>query len=230
MQKVYFLSLLLFLFLFSSARKPIESDSDKSSSVELRKDFIGILTYIEYTPFDTSFFKVYVSKDKIRIDSFDDKNANGDAKKIMIYNLKNQNIIALKPSSLQYKNFGAHSNSDMNIEDCEIILNKNNYKYLNNYKCVQYRVKNKSENTDITYWIPEEDFPFYSKMISMKRSMQRVHKYFFMLPNHTVAFPMQTTERTMLREEKSSYKLLELKESYIADEIFEIPEDYILNE
>ena len=221
MQKVYFLILFLLLSIFSSSINIPENDSNESKPDVLNKDFIGILTYIEYTPFDTSFFKVYVSKDKIRIDSFDEKNATGDAKKILIYNLKNQSVTALKPSARQYKNFEADSNNGMNIEDCEIILNKNNYKYLNNYK---------SENTDITYWIPEEDFPFYNKMISMKRSMQRVHKYFFMLPNHTVAFPMQTTERTMLREEKSSYKVLDLKESYIADDIFEIPENYILNE
>ncbi len=230
MQKVYFLAYLLFLSFIGFASNNDKNSTDKSSPVELKKDFIGILKYIEYTPFDTTYYKVFVTKDKIRIDSFDDIEEKGEANKILIYNLKDNNIIALKPSARIYRTIDADSESSLNVDGCEVILNKKNYKYINNYKCVQYRIKNKAENTDITYWIPEEDFPFYCEMVSMKHSMQPVYKYFFMLPNHKVAFPMQTVERTLLREEKSSYKVVELDETQIPDDMFKLPADYSLNE
>lgn len=230
MQKIYFLIFLLFLSFIGYASNLNKKLSDDVPPDVLKKDFIGVLKYIEYTPFDTTYYKVFVTKDKIRIDTFNDIEEKGEANKIMIYNLKDNNILALKPSDHIYKLIDTDSESFINVDGCEVILNKKNYKYINNYKCVQYRIKNRAENTDITYWIPEEDFPFYCEMVSMKHSMQPVYKYFFMLPNHKVAFPMQTVERTLLREEKSSYKVVELNEIQISDDIFNLPSDYTLNE
>lgn len=195
-----------------------------------QKEFNGILEYIEYTPFDTTYFKVYVSNGKVRVDSYKDKNSKRTIEKILIYNLKNRDVIVLKPSEKKYRLLNVDVVNRKNTDGCEMILNKNNYKYINGYKCIQYRVKNIKENTDITYWIPEKDFPFYYEMVSMKRSMLRVYKYFFMLPNYKVAFPMQTVERSLLREEKSSYKVIGLAESKINNHIFDIPGDYTLNE
>ena len=86
------------------------------------------------------------------------------------------------------------------------------------------------EDTDITYWIPENDFPFYYEMISMKNSMKKSQKYFFMLPNHRIAFPMQTVERNTLREERLSYSVVEIKKGPIGDTLFRIPSNYILND
>lgn len=226
MQKVYFL--VLFSFLSSLC---IASDGDNiTKPSNIQKEFKGTLEYIEFTPFDTTYYKVYVTDGKIRIDSYDNKNTKGEAEKTIIYNLRENKVIAMKPSDKMYKTLDVSGNNNYNVDGCEIILNKNNYKYINGYKCVQYRIKNVKENTDITYWIPEEDFPFYYEMVSMKRSMHRVHKYFFMLPNYKVAFPMQTVERSLLREEKSSYKVTGFIESTVNDEMFEIPEDYIVKD
>ena len=226
MQKVNILLLFFFLSLIALASN--ESKSPTSNTPQ--KEFNGILEYVEYTPFDTTFFKVYVSNNKIRVDSYKNKKSKRVLEKILIYNLKNKNVVVLKPSEKKYRLLDVNVVDHRNTEGCKMILNKNNYKYINGYKCIQYRVKNISENTDITYWIPEEDFPFYYEMISMKRSMLRVYKYFFMLPNYKVAFPMQTVERGLLREEKSSYKVVGLAESKVSSSIFEIPKGYTLNE
>jgi hypothetical protein len=228
MKKVYILT-----FFFLTIITGFASNADKNvSPVELKKEFIGTLKYIEYTPFDTTYYKVYVTKDNIRVETFKNKNESENADKVIIYKLREKQIYAIKPSDHVYKTLNVDSDKDISIKGCEVILNKNNFKYINNYKCIQYRIKNKLENTDITYWIPEEDFPFYYEMISMKRSMQPVYKYFFMLPNSQVAFPMQTVERTMLREEKSSYKVIAMNETReLKDGLFTVPDDYqLLNE
>ncbi len=205
-------------------------NSHKSTKNTPQKEFNGILEYIEYTPFDTTFFKVYVSNGKIRVDSYKNKKSKRTIEKTLIYNLKEKNIIVIKPQKKTYRKLDVNTNNQQNIDGCKMILNKNNYKYINGYKCIQYRITNINENTDITYWIPEKDFPFYYEMISMKRSMLRVYKYFFMLPNYKVAFPMQTVERSLLREEKSSYKVIGFAESKISNYIFDVPKGYILKE
>jgi len=225
MQKVYFFILFSIISIISLASRDKEIDNNKFS-----KNFKGILEYVEYTPFDTTYYKVYVSEDKIRVDTYDNIDVKGTINKSLIYNLKDKKVIALKPSEKIYKTINVDSDSEHGVDGCEIILNKNNYKFINGYKCVQYRIKNVNENTDITYWIPEEDFPFYYEMVRMKRSMHRVHKYFFMLPNYKVAFPMQTVERSLLREQKSAYKVIDFEEKIVEETVFEIPKDYILND
>lgn len=223
MQKVFvFFFFLLVSFISLASDKP-----ESPSSNRTQKRFRGILEYVEYTPFDTTYFKVYVSNTRIRVDSY--KENNGAVEKTLIYRLKENKVIVLKPSRKIYQLLDVNSMDKQNINGCEIILNESNYKYINGFKCIQYRVKNIRENTDITYWIPESDFPFYYEMISMKRSMLRVHKYFFMLPNYKVAFPMQTVERSLLREKKSSYKVIGFKEVALKNDIFEIPKGYTLN-
>lgn len=224
MQKVYFLA-----FLFYSIFSFAGIGNDEKTPVEVQKEFKGILKYVEYTPFDTTYYKVYVSNGKIRVDSFLGKDDENNAEKIMIYDLKNNKVLALKPSEQIYKTFDADDTQNFKIDGCDVIQNKRNHKIINGYNCIQYRIKNVAENTDVTYWIPEEDFPFYYKMVSMKHSMQRVHKYFFMLPNYKVAFPLQTTERSLLREEKSSYQVTEIDEIAVSESVFEVPKNYILN-
>ncbi|MBN2669771.1 MAG: DUF4412 domain-containing protein [Bacteroidales bacterium] len=229
MQKVYSLSLLLIFSILSLSFTTDKPKENKISDEVLKKNFKGIVEYVEYTPFDTVYYKVYISDGKIRVDAFDSKE-EVNADKILIYDLKNQKIFAMKPSQQIYKTLNAEKEGSISIEGCEVKINQRNYRMINGYKCVQYRVINKIENTDVTYWIPEEDFPFYYQMVSMKHSLKRVHKYFYMLPNYQVAFPMHTVERTMLREEKSSYKVIQMNETPLSESIFTIPEGYVLNE
>lgn len=225
MQKACFFILFAFSFLLGNS-----STRDNNPPPEdVYKSFNGILIYYEYTPFDTTLYEVYVTKNKIRVDSYNGLEKKGDPNKIVIYNLKDQKILALKPSALIYKYINSNANYEPCSEGCEILIDKNIYKYITGIKCKQYRVRNKAENTDITYWVPEEKYTFYSQMMAMKHSIKRPHKYFFKLPNHEYVFPMQTVERTLLREEKSSFKVIHFEESTIVDNIFEIPEGYNLS-
>lgn len=225
MQKACFFILFAFSYLIGNS-----IPTDKMPPPEdINKSFNGILKYYEYTPFDTTLYEVFVTKSKIRVDSYSGKEKNGDPNKIVIYNLKNQKILALKPSAQIYKYITSNAEHTPCSDGCEILIDKNIYKYITGVKCKQYRVRNKAENTDITYWIPEEKYTFYAQMMTMKHSIRRPHKYFFKLPNHETVFPMQTVERTLLREEKSSFKVIHFEESTIVDNIFEIPKGYNLS-
>jgi len=214
---------ILFLNIFSLAANGDNGKKHRNSN------FSGEIKYVQYTPFDTTYYTVYVSKDKIRIDSFNNKEQK-KAQKIMIYDLKAQKIIALKPSEKIFKLTDAKFSSSEKIRGSYVIINRRNTKYINGYKCIQYRVKNRIEDTDITYWIPENSFPFYYEMVSIKNSMQKAQKYFFMLPNHEIAFPMQTVERNTLREERLSYSVVKIDKKPIEDTLFIVPENYVLND
>ena len=222
MNKAFLLALFV---LFSNL---LFSSNEDTRTPPIKKEFTGTLKYIEYTPFDTTYFTVYITKKNIRIDTFKDKE-NKNVDKVMIYHLDEDQVFAIKPSKEIYKSLSIERKHDYSVEGCKVILNKNNFKYINNYKCVQYRIQDKLNDTDVTYWIPEEDFPFYCDLAEMKYSMQAAHKYFFLLPNSKVAFPMQTTERSLLREEKFSYKVIEMEEkSELNAELFDIPKGYQL--
>ena len=227
MNKIYLLIFFILIsnFIFSSNEN---NKNEDNKSILAKKEFVGTLKYIEYTPFDTTYFTVYITKQNIRIDTFKDKE-NQDADKVMIYHLDKDKVFAIKPSKEIYKSIDIARKHNSSINGCEIILNKDNYKYINNYKCIQYRIKDKLNDTDVTYWIPEEDFPFYCDLAEMKYSMHATHKYFFLLPNSEVAFPMQTVERTLLREEKFSYKVVEMHETNeLNTNLFIIPKGYQL--
>ena len=214
---------ILFLSIFSLAANGDNSQKHRN------RNFSGEIRYVQYTPFDTTYYTVYVSKDKIRIDSFDDKKQK-KAQKIIIYDLKAKKIIALDPLKKKFKLTDAKFASTEKTRGSYVIINRRNTKYINGYKCIQYRVKNRIEDTDITYWVPETSFPFYYEMVSMKNSMQKSQKYFFMLPNHEIAFPMQTVERNTLREKRLSYSVIKIDKKTIKDSLFAIPNNYVLND
>lgn len=225
MQKVYFFILFAFSFLIG---KSTNIDNNPPPE-DVYKTFNGILKYYEYTPFDTTLYEVYITESKIRVDSYPGTKKAGDPNKIVIYNIKDQKILALKPSAHIYKYINSNADHTPCSEGCEVLIDRNIYKYINGVKCKQYRVRNKTENTDITYWVPKEKYTFYSQIMTMKHSIRRPHKYFFKLPNHETVFPMQTVERTLLREEKSSVKVILFEKSNILDQIFEIPKGYNLS-
>ena len=217
--------ILTFFVLFSNL---LFSSNEDTRTPPIKKEFTGTLKYIEYTPFDTTYFTVYITKENIRIDTYNDRE-NKNIDKVMIYHLNEDKVFAIKPSKEIYKSIGIERKHEYSREGCEVILNKDNFKYINDYKCVQYRIKDKLNDTDVTYWIPEEDFPFYCDLAEMKFSLQATHKYFFLLPNSKVAFPMQSTERSLLREEKFSYKVIEMTETNeLNAKLFSIPEGYQL--
>ncbi len=230
MQKVTLLAIMFFISFFSMADEGNGKSKNVKPNSTNRKDFQGILKYVEYTPFDTTYYKVFISDGKIRVETFLSSNDKVPAEKVMIYDIKKHQVLAIKPAKKMYKLLNAEENNMGTIEGCQVISNTKNSKTINGKKCYQYRVINKTENTDVTYWIPKEEFTFYSKMLKMRNSMQRVHKYFFMLPNYQVAFPLQTVERSLMREEKSSFKVLEMTETTVNENLFTIPAGYVLNE
>ena len=45
------------------------------------------------------------------------------------------------------------------------------------YKCYQWRVKNLEENTEISYWVAEDNFMFFEELEILGKKFENVYTY-----------------------------------------------------
>lgn len=186
--------------------------------------FEGIIEVIEKKPYDTSSYLLTVKNNFVKFN----KVINGqNAEECLIFNLENNTITALHRNKKMYlylpvKPFQSAS------EDSVKIIKTNNTKFISGLKCTQCRVKNYTENTEITYWIAGNDFYFYNRFLKLWNKTEKCYKYFLSIPDTQGSLPVQQDERTLLRDMKSSVMVNKIQHKVINQAEFVIPADYTL--
>ncbi|MCF6243043.1 MAG: DUF4412 domain-containing protein [Bacteroidales bacterium] len=172
---------------------------------------------------DTIFLTLQIKANKLRIDEF---NKTQQKRKYAIVDTSTSKIYFLKPEKKIYTKLSVYrlrQNLDTNL----IIIKTKNYKNILGKKCYQWRLKIPDKNTEITYWVAAEKYFTFNKILRFLDS-DIAGKYFVNINDYQDVFPMLIVERSLLREWKSTIKILEIKNTIIKDAVFEIPKDYKL--
>ena len=69
-------------------------------------------------------------------------------------------------------------------------------------KCYQWSVKCKEKNTEISYWVTQNNFDFLEKMVKILNQTERSWEFFTHIPQNQGFFPMLSVERNLVRDEK----------------------------
>jgi hypothetical protein len=219
MSKLY-----IFLFLFASnliIAQP-SNQKDDSSVPPNTKSFEGTIKYIQNSESDTTYYNYYIKDRKVRIDIVE----NNQVDNSFLFDLDKQSIIALSASKKLFTGIPCRPFKKNTNTDDLIIIKSMNSKVINGYTCYQWRVKSKSQKTEVAYWVANENFDFFRDLLSLWNRSEKYSNFFLNIPDAKGYFPMLSIERTLLRDEKLRLAVLEIQNKKIDDKLFNIPTNY----
>ncbi len=203
--------LLSFLLLLSSTNTNVES-------------FEGSIEMIQESYYDTSYFTYFVKKENVRIDKFDN---NHTLTQSLLINLEKEQIYILNPSKKLYTKSNINSKPNPDSENFTILKTENS-RMVGEYVCYQWRVKNKERNTEVSYWVSQNNFYFFEELVRLINNTDKTYEFFEKIPETQGFFPMLCVERTLLRKEKYRLYVINISPKTISDNIFKIPSDFEL--
>lgn len=215
---------LLFSFFLLFISK-ISFSQPKGENGLIDKQFEGSINFIQKTFNDTTFYVYYVKGRKVRIDIKESSNKSNSIENYLLFDLDNKSVIAISPNRklfipLQTKQFKKADDKKF------VIVKSNNKKVINGYQCYQWRVKNTEQNTEITYWVASENFTFFEDLLKLWNRTEKLAVFYLQIPEIYGYFPMESIERTLLRDEKMKLLVTGIKKNKVDINLFKIPTDY----
>ncbi|MBK8805399.1 MAG: DUF4412 domain-containing protein [Bacteroidales bacterium] len=186
------------------------------------QDFEGTINMIKKTISDTSYITYNVKGEYIRIDEFDKYKR---LQRYFLINTNDKSVFAINPLKKMYATLPIKNTNNENNNDFQIIKTTH-YTIINEYKCFQWRVKNIKQNTEVSYWVPEDDFPFFTDLVKTWNTPDKNFSFYLMIPNNQGKMPMLAIERTLLRDEKTRLAVTNISKSELNDTLFKIPTSY----
>ena len=192
------------------------------STYSQSKPFEGIMGFAKYTLSDTSYFYYYVRGSDIKVEEYDSQ-----------HNLLNYTLYNLDLKTRKVVNPGRQLYHSMRVKpylttpkDGFVIEKKENSKVINGYTCIQWLVKNKEQNTTVTYWVAIDGFHFFEDLLKLMNSTEKISTYYLHIDNTTGCLPMETAERSYLRKNRMHTEIISIEPRKLESDIFSIPENY----
>jgi hypothetical protein len=186
--------------------------------------FEGSMTFVKKTYYDTTYFSYQIKEHYIRIEEM---NRAREVSRVYIVDVHNRAMVALHPKRKLFTTVQVnpyHYAPNPNTE----IIKTNNRRRIKGILCTQWRVKNQEENTETTFWVANEEFAFYRKLIEIVNGIDKINFYFMQIPGAEGFMPLLTEERNLLREKRTHIELIEIERKPIDVKLFSIPTDYKL--
>lgn len=187
------------------------------------QDFEGEILYSKETKADTSFYSYKIKGDKIRIEELDSK---FNLLNYMIVDVRRQSVHAVNPRRKIYVELPPRTR--LNFKDTSefVIYKTENYKNIKGYKCYQWRVRNKKQDTEIAYWVSGGFFDRFNEFVKLINRKEKNSIYFLHIPNSYGFLPLLAVERSILREFRMQHEVLKIEKKNYSAALFEIPNDY----
>jgi hypothetical protein len=197
------------------------------SNVVEKKPFEGVIRFLKVTLSDTLEFAYFVKGNKVKLVSYDKCIAQESKQEFLIFDLKKKRITAVKPTMRMYSALQLRPYVPLSKKEFRIIKSDNK-KFILGHQCIQWRIKNLKENSEIAYWVNDDyNYSFFVPMLKLWNRIEKSAQYYLQISGNEGLFPFQSTERTFLRDFKLDMQVIKITEKSLPDHIFEIPKSYI---
>jgi hypothetical protein len=186
------------------------------------KSFEGSITMVKESFYDTTFFTYYVSDGRIRIEEC---NSKKELQSVYLVNIIKEEVFVINPLKRMYTKLKKLDNALL-AQNNFSIKKTDNYKLIKGVKCYQWRVKNREKNSEISYWVTQNNFDFFEKMVKVLNQTDRSWEFFNRIPNTQGFFPMLYVERNLLRDEKMRTAVLQIEQRPVDSSVFSIPKGF----
>lgn len=214
--KITFLYSIFIIILFLPQR-----NKDK----EFEKKFEGTIFFSQELLNDTFYYIYYVKDNYVKLEELNRCKNCKVLNNYILFDLKKGTITAVNPTRKMYINLIPKKYEPKDSKEFEVIKT-GNYKKIMGYKCYQWRVRNKNENTEITYWVTYGNYDFFVDLLKLWNRTEKHASYFLTIPDNKGYFPLLSDEKTTLREQKMTLRVIDIQKKELDSTIFIIPPDY----
>lgn len=189
----------------------------------LAQSFEGTIEFTRYTTVDTSKYAYHVKGDMVRIEEV---GSNGQIAGIMIVNTKENKAKSLSPERKLYIELESANTKFITINGSDVKKGKTT-KTIAGYKCDEWTVSNKEQNTTITYYLAKDNFDFFEGLLIALNRKDKFATYYQQLPDTKKTFPFLAIEKDLTSgKEKGKLEVNKVTKKTIDSKLFEIPIDY----
>jgi hypothetical protein len=107
------------------------------------------------------------------------------------------------------------------------VIRSGNHRFIGGNDCEQWRVKNESDNTEISFWVAKGHYDFFIPLMGVLGRKDRFATYYIAIPDKEGFFPIDAVERDVQRNERGRLEVLKISENKVDDSVFNIPQNYI---
>ncbi len=186
------------------------------------QNFEGTIHFSKKTLSDTSYFDYHVKGNLLRIDELD---RNKKLIKYVIIDIEKKTMTAVNPSLKLFVSIVVKPYVPIDDKNYEIIKSENS-KEINGFKCRQWRVRNVSQNTEITYWVAHDHFHFYTDLLKILNSSEKLSVFYMEIDDTTGFLPFEIVERTLLRVVRKEVYAYKFEKKKLSSLLFGIPEKF----
>lgn len=205
--KKSFFTLLLFGFIASS----------------FAQSFEGVIDFRKTTGEEKVYYSYTVKGTKVRIDE-----KSEDGKSIiatLLVDLSSKEILALSHDRKLFMKREAKTTE--RVAGSPKIIRSGNHRFIQGFDCEQWRVKNETEKTEISYWVTKGSYDFFLPLLGVLGRKDRFATYYLAIPDREGYFPVDAVERDIQRNEKGRLEVLTISEKKLDNTLFEVPKTYM---
>lgn len=190
--------------------------------VDTSQSFEGTIRLKQSSKYNTYYYEYFIKDNLVRVDkSSKDGQELGsyiiDLEKLAVFAINHQKHLYVRHTPIDLR---------LSADDVEIIKSENS-KMINGYICYQWRVRNRSTNTEYAFWVTNE-VPTYSYDLlgNLLQDIDKAHYYYSLIPNKENFMPLEAVERNLVRKERFRSEVIEIDPQTLSESLFSIPDNY----
>ncbi len=190
--------------------------------------FEGVIKFTWKKFKDTTYYTYSIKDNFVRVDIHENCEGCKAIENWLIFDLKESTITAYNPSRNIYKDINVKPYAPSSDENYKVTAGNSatNKKQIHGYECKQWRVKNIKENTEVAFWVANDNFDFFTAFLKLWNRTERHAQYYLKIPNTMGYFPLLSVERTILREEKQKLMVTDIEKKKLNISLFSVPESF----
>ncbi len=192
------------------------------SSRVVAQPFEGTIEFRKATETDTTNYIYYVKGLKVRIDEIGNKSHKAEG--TYLIDMDQKEVRALNHERKLYMD--QPTPPAPVLKGVFEIKKGNAVKNLQGYKCTEYTVINREENTQIIYWIADGKFSFFEKLLRQLNRKDKSSVYFLQIQNIKNTFPMLSVQTNIDGKDEIRLEVTKIVKKEIDTNMFEIPKGY----
>lgn len=187
------------------------------------QSFEGTIEFKKQTTTDTVNYIYHVKGDKVRLDEIGNKSKKVEGS--FIIDLKTNSMVSLSHERKLYIEQASGTPAAITGK-CDV-KKTGKEKTIQGQKCTEYVVSNPDEKIQVTYWMANNHFDFFTKLLKVLNRKDKSAVYVQQITNAEGMFPFLSSQVNLeTGKEEVKMEVTKLEKKTIDATKFEVPKDY----
>lgn len=187
------------------------------------QSFEGVIEFKKQTTTDTVNYIYYVKGDKVRLDEIGSKSKKVEGS--FIIDLKTNTMLSLSHERKLY--IEQASGTPAPVAGKPEVKKTGNTKTIQGMKCTEYIVKNAEEKVQVTYWLADNHYDFFFKLLKVLNRKDKSAVYVQQITGVDGSFPFLSSQVNLeTNKEEVKMEVTKVEKKVVDASKFEVPKDY----